>query len=267
MSDVVQLEELKLLSRGGADERRDRREATPGEDEAFDEVSVHLRAIEGAFLDDDRLQRHQPLRVEQSRADFEEVVVVTPVDRLEHLDRGKLRVSPGEVSVVVWPHSDEMRESRAGHPLASDLELCVGDRRCRHAAAVAGGGVDGEAAPAAADLEQLVFGRELEQPADSVELGALRVDQRLLWSSEQPTRVGHRRVEHQSEEVVGDVVVRSDVPSIARSPGPFEPPHWIGEARRRRPRCGRASLWRVAGQRSRIRKSDVRSSQSHQPCA
>ncbi len=46
--------------------------------------------------------------------------------------------------------------------------------------------MDGEAAPAAADLEHLVLGRELEQSADAVELGALRVDQRHVWLFEQP---------------------------------------------------------------------------------
>ena len=46
--------------------------------------------------------------------------------------------------------------------------------------------MDGEAAPAAADLEQLVLGRELEQLADAVELRVLRVDQRHVWLFEQP---------------------------------------------------------------------------------
>src|SRR5436190_7531469 len=67
--------------------------------------------------------------------------------------------------------------------------------------------MDGEASPAAADVEHAHSRLELELAADELELRSLRVLERLRSLLEQGAAVGHRLVEEESEELVRDVVV------------------------------------------------------------
>ena len=68
-----------------------------------------------------------------------------------------------------------------------------------------------EAPPAAADLEHVVVGAELELLADAAAASALGVRERLVVALEDRARVGHRLVEEEREEVVAEVVVVGDV--------------------------------------------------------
>ncbi len=81
--------------------------------------------------------------------------------------------------------------------------------------AVVLGGVQDQRAPAAADIEQAHARLEIELAADQVELGPLRVGQRLVRAGEVRARVGHRLVEQQPVEVVGQVVVVRDRRAVA----------------------------------------------------
>ncbi len=58
-----------------------------------------------------------------------------------------------------------------GDALGGVVVLGVGDGGGRHPAAVVGRGVDGEAAPAGADLDDVIVGAELQPLTDAVELG------------------------------------------------------------------------------------------------
>ena len=69
------------------------------------------------------------------------------------------------------------------------------------------GGVDREAAPAAADVEQRSPGLQPELRADQLELRLLGLLERLRPAREDRAAVGHRLVEEEREELVADVVV------------------------------------------------------------
>ena len=73
---------------------------------------------------------------------------------------------------------------------------------------VAGGGVQHEAAPAAAHVQQALALPQPELRADQLALGQLRRPPACVAPREKTrAAVGHRVVEEQREEVVGDVVV------------------------------------------------------------
>ncbi len=79
-------------------------------------------------------------------------------DRLDHLDRHQLVVPAVEVAVVVEEQRDALGETGVVDALARQRVLLARDRRRRHAAAVVSRGVQREAAPAGADLEQMIAG-------------------------------------------------------------------------------------------------------------
>ena len=70
-------------------------------------------------------------------------------------------------------------------------------------------------APAAADLEHARAGHGVEQRRHALELGPLRVGERLPVRLEQRRGVVHGRVEPQLVERVAEVVVKGDVPPAA----------------------------------------------------
>jgi len=83
----------------------------------------------------------------------------------------------------------------------------------------------------------MVVRTELQLAADAVELGKLRLVKRRCGRFEDCARVSHRLVEHQTEEVVADVIVRGDPP--ARALGVFRA-HQLSAA------CGPATTGRTA---------------------
>src|ERR1039458_7558457 len=71
-------------------------------------------------------------------------------------------------------------------------------------------GTDRETAPSRADLEHVILRCQFELAADAIELRELRLVQRRAGPFEEGTRVGHRLIQHQAEEIVADVVVSGD---------------------------------------------------------
>ena len=92
-------------------------------------------------------------------------------DRLDHLDRDELVEAALEVAVVAAEHGHAIAEAGGGDALARQRALLRRDGGARHAAAVAAGGVEAEAAPAGPDLEHVVLGAQGELAADAVVLG------------------------------------------------------------------------------------------------
>ena len=94
--------------------------------------------------------------------------------------------------------------------------LFLGQRDADRVDPMAGRGVDHEAAPTAADVEHALALAQPELLADELELGLLGLRERLRPARPVGTRIRHRLVEEQGEEVVADVVVVANRPPIAR---------------------------------------------------
>jgi hypothetical protein len=140
---------------------------------------------------------------------------VLPPDGLDHLDRDELVVGALQVSVVAHEDLDAVTQTGLGNPGQSVIALLAGDRGGGHATAASPRGVDGEAAPARADLEHVVLGPDLEPLADPVELGHRGLLERHALVLEERAGIHHRRVEHAAEQVVADVVVKGDIATAA----------------------------------------------------
>ena len=167
--------------------------------------------------DRDRLQGHQAVRCQDVLALAEERSPVLLAQRLEHLDGDDLVETPREVTEVL-KLDRRGRRGRRRRPAAGPAVLLLGDRDRRDAAAVGPGREDGEAAPAAADLEDVVPRAQEGLLGQAAELVALRLREGLRLLREQRRGVGHGFVEEEGEEVVGEVVVVTDVPAAA-APG------------------------------------------------
>jgi hypothetical protein len=89
--------------------------------------------------------------------------------------------------------------------------LLGGDRCRRDAAVVLAGGVDREATPTRADLQQMVFGAKAQALADARQLCQLRFLEARSPRREVGARIDHPLVEEGGEEVVAEVVVGGDV--------------------------------------------------------
>ena len=95
---------------------------------------------------------------------------------------------------------------------AGVLVLLARDGGGGHAAAVVARGVQRHAAPAGADLQQVVVGLQLELAADALAACASGASSRRgLGAAEHRRRVHHGRVEEQLEQLVAEVVVGGDV--------------------------------------------------------
>ena len=149
-------------------------------------------------------------------------------DRVEALAAGRSgdarrgRVSPGfgctpQVAVVAQADLHAVLEARLHDAPAGELGLVGGERDPHGAHAVTGGGVQHEGAPAAADVEQALALAQPELRAHQLALGQLGVLQRRGPAREHRAGVGHRGVEEQLEEVVGDVVVMAHRAHVARA--------------------------------------------------
>ena len=89
--------------------------------------------------------------------------------------------------------------------------------------AVPRGGVDREAAPAGADLDDAVTGAQPQLAADRFELCDRGLFERGRVVREDAAGVGHRRVEHELIERIAEIVVRGDVTGAALSAVTIEP--------------------------------------------
>jgi len=117
-------------------------------------------------------------------------------------------------AVVLDPDLDPVREPALRDAPARQLGLRLRERDAHDADTVVLGCVDGEAAPAAADVEHALAFPEIELRADELELVPLGLLERLRAAREDRAAVRHRLVEEQGEEVVRDVVVVAHGPCV-----------------------------------------------------
>ena len=113
MTDPLHVDHLHLSgrlrrSRDGGDGWQ----ATTREDERFDEVPVPLRSLIAAVGDDDRLERNPPAGANSIRERGEELVMVLPVDGLDHLDGHDLVKGALKVAVVAALHVDPVAQAQ-----------------------------------------------------------------------------------------------------------------------------------------------------------
>ena len=95
-------------------------------------------------------------------------------DRLDHLDRSDPVVAVALVAIVLQPDLDLVGEARLVHALAREVALLGRDREADDACAERLGGELGEAAPAAADLEQLLARLQVERLGEPAVFVGLR---------------------------------------------------------------------------------------------
>ncbi len=100
--------------------------------------------------------------------------------------------------------------------LAGELGLRLRQRDPRDVDAVLLGRVDGEGAPAAADVQDALARLQGELGADELALGELGLFQGLSAARPDRARVRHRLVQEQREELVGEVVVVRDRALVAQ---------------------------------------------------
>ena len=154
------------------------------------------------------MQQQLPARAQRAAQPPPELVHLLGADVLDHPDRGDRVVGlPGEVAIVGQPEVHEMGDARLlGGPVRT-LHLRRRDRDAGDVHAVALGGVDGERAPAGADVEHALAALEPELLADQLVLGLLRLLERRRAAREDRARVGHGRAEEEPEELRRHVVV------------------------------------------------------------
>ena len=141
---------------------------------------------------------------------------------LDHADAGDcVEAFAGEVAVVLRPDAHAMVQTGLAHPRASEGRLRLGEGDPDDLDAMISSRMDGKAAPAAADVEHPLACLQPELAAGQLQLRFLSRLQRLAVSGEESTAIGHRPVQEQGEELVGDVVVmlyRQGIPDF-RVPG------------------------------------------------
>ena len=164
-----------------------------------------------AVGDEDRLDAGEAPGGEQAVAGREEGRQLLLADRLEHLDRGDLREAALDRPVVLLQDLGSAGQAGRGDPLSGELRLRRRDGHSGHPRAVFAGGDEREAAPAAADLEDVVARAEAKLVADPAELPQLCLLQGVALLLEDRAGVRHRLVEKEAEELVAEVVVVLDV--------------------------------------------------------
>ena len=148
----------------------------------------------------------------------EERRVVRDADVLDHPDRGDLVVAGvgRQVAHVEVLDPTALAESERRDALGGVVGLGARQGDAVGADAVVLGGPDGEAAPAAADVEQALVAAQAQLAADQIELVGLGLLERAVGLAIVGARVDHERIEEQRVEVVGDVVVVGDRPGVPR---------------------------------------------------
>ena len=109
--------------------------------------------------------RHQP-----RGAGGEERAEKFSAHGLDHLAGHDLVVDSVEVAVVAREDLHAIREAGSMHPGERQITLGARDRRRGHPAPVARGGVEGQRAPAAPDLEQVIARGQLELATQEIQL-------------------------------------------------------------------------------------------------
>ena len=168
----------------------------------------------------------EPARLQQPAHGGEIGVEIRRADVLEHADRADLveTLRPLQPRIVGQLERHLVGEPEFGRSPARNRDLFLGQRHADDVDAVVAGGVQGERAPAAADVEQRLARLQPQLAADHIEFVDLRLIEAVAPVVEIAAGVDHLRVEPQPIEGVGDVVVMGDVlrfsaslPSLSRS--------------------------------------------------
>ena len=168
-------------------------------------------------LDRDRLDQCHAIGFQQTVDGAEVSVEVLVADRFDHLDRNETVEAALEIAVVLDQQGNAIAEAGGIDALPGEVVLLARDGRGRYPAAVVPRGVQGEAAPAGADLEHVVLRAEAELAADAVELARRRSFEGFVFGLEQRRGVHHVLVEEQPEQLIAEIVVRGDVAATATS--------------------------------------------------
>ncbi len=149
-----------------------------------------------------------------------------------------------DVPVVLKPDLETVGKTRVGDPPPGQVCLVrrVGDADPLDS--VVPGGVDQQAAPAAAYIEQSHSGTQTQLGADQLVLGILGRREPHVGRCPQPARVRHRRTENLPIEGVGQIVVMGDGSGIPRPAVAAAP----------RPRLGRGWWWGQGAQQAQQRR-------------
>src|SRR4030095_4133953 len=125
------------------------------EDVGLYEIRMTAVALEEVVGDDDRLHQDRAARRDVALQHGEVVGPVALAHRLDHLDRPEVVLPPLHVAIVAELQVNPVAEAGVLEPRTGVLELLLGDRHTGDTHAAARRGL-GEAAPAAADLQDAV---------------------------------------------------------------------------------------------------------------
>ena len=144
----------------------------------------------------------RPVGLEQVAQALGVRVDLDVADVLDHADRGdRVEALAGQLAPVLHADVDAVGDAGLLGARAGALGLRRRQRDAGDVDAVVDRGVHGEAAPAAADVEQALAGLEAELGAHELELGLLGLLERRGPAREDRAAVGHRLVEEEREEL------------------------------------------------------------------
>ncbi|MNO69169.1 hypothetical protein D3C76_600190 [compost metagenome] len=191
----------------------DARQTAAGEDVALDEVDTAQILGVALIGYGDGLNEQAAAGSEQARQLAEVVRQEGVPHRLYHLDGDQLVEAPLQLAVILQQQGDAIPQPLPGNPLFCVVMLGLGDSRSGHPAAVMAGGIDSQAAPAGAYLQQVILRSQLEPLADGAQLGLLPLLQGGLGARVDGARILHVAVEEALIEGVAEIIVSGDVGS------------------------------------------------------
>ena len=134
---------------------------------------------------------------------------------LDHLDGHQLVVLAAEFAVILAQHGDAVVQAGLCNAFTRHVVLLTGNGGGGDAATVVARRVQGEAAPAAANLKQVVARMKFELATHAVELFDRGLLQGCLRVFEDTARVHHGVVKKQFEHLVAEIVVLGNVLAAA----------------------------------------------------
>ena len=193
-------------------------EQAAGEDVGLDEIGIGGITIEQVVADRDELDRGAAAGAERAGDAIHISRPIFLADRLDHLDAGDGVEPVGHVAVIDQADLGAFRKAGAREPALGIGFLLLRQSKTGDVDAIVACRDLGEAAPAAADLEQPLAGRKLEPVEQQPDLALLRGTQRLRivdGIGEDRAGIGQALVEPGGIEIVPQIVVMGDVAPCA----------------------------------------------------
>ena len=159
----------------------------------------------------DGVQQHHPVVLEQIVDLGEELAVVADADVLEHADRDDAVVAVVVLAVVAQFEAHAVRQPGPARLLGRQRVLLARQRDAGDAHVLHRRQVQRQITPAAADVEHLQAGLQVELGGDQPQLVLLGDFQAVVVVEEVGARILHALVEEQRVEVVAEIVVMGDV--------------------------------------------------------